>query len=45
MAGISWVGATEIVIFDGLMDDKGYIKILRAGLLLFIKEKLPPTTD
>ena len=40
-AGISWVGATEIVIFDGLMDAEGYADILRTGLLPFIREKLP----
>ena len=40
-AGISWVGATQIVIFDGLMDAEGYSNILRAGLLPFIREKLP----
>ena len=40
-AGISWVGATEVVIFDGTMDAEGYIDILRTGLLPFIRDKLP----
>lgn len=40
-AGVSWVGATQIVIFDGLMDAEGYSNVLRAGLLPFIREKLP----
>ena len=40
-AGISWVGATEVVIFDGTMDAEGYTNILHTGLLPFIREKLP----
>ena len=40
-AGISWIGATEIVIFDGLMDAEGYADILRTALLPFLREKLP----
>ena len=40
-AGISWVGATEIIIFDGIMDAQGYADILRAGLLPFPRSKLP----
>jgi hypothetical protein len=40
-AGISWVGATEVVIFEGLMDADGYCCSLERGLLPFIREKLP----
>ena len=40
-AGISWVGATEIVVFEGMMDAEGYKDILRTALLPFIREKLP----
>ena len=40
-AGISWVGATEIIIFDGIMDVQGYADILQARLLPFLRSKLP----
>ena len=35
------MGTTQIVIFDGMMDANGFIKVLKAGLLPFIREKLP----
>ena len=40
--GISWQGATvtDRVIFDGIMDASGYIEVLKAGLLPFIRNKL-----
>ena len=40
-AGISWVGATEIIIVYGIMDVQGYADIFRAGLLPFLRSKLP----
>ena len=40
-AGISWVGATEIVVFEGVMNAEGYINILKTALLLFLQENLP----
>ena len=40
-AGISLRGATQICIFDGIMDAPLYIEILRFTLLPFIAEKYP----
>ena len=40
-AGISWIGATKIAIFDGPMDAEGYADILRTAILPFLREKLP----
>ena len=40
-ARISWVGATEIVIFDRKMDAEGFIEVLKAGLLPFVRDHLP----
>ena len=39
-AGISWVGATDVLIFDGLLDAEGYVDVLQTGLLPFIRENL-----
>ena len=35
------MGATQIAIFYGMMDANGFIEVLKAGLLPFIREKLP----
>ena len=35
-AGISWVGATPIVSFDGKMNATGYIQVLEKGLIPFM---------
>ena len=40
-AGISLRGATQICIFDGIMDALLYVEILRSTLLPFIAEKYP----
>ena len=40
-AGISWRGKTSIVLFTGLMDAKGYVSILRQGLLSSIRTVYP----
>ena len=37
-AGISWNGATPIVIFEGKMDAEGFVAILQEGLLPFLKD-------
>ena len=40
-AGISWVGAIEIVLFEGMMNAEGYIDIVKTALLPFLQENLP----
>ena len=40
-AGISKHGATEICIFEGIMDADLYCKVLEHSLLPFVKENLP----
>ena len=40
-AGISWRGATSVVIFDGILDAEGYSDILRNSLLPFIYKYYP----
>ena len=40
-AGINRHGATEICIFDGIMDADLFCNILESTLVLFIREKLP----
>ena len=40
-AGISRHGATNICIFDGIMDAELYCSILETTLLLFINQTLP----
>lgn len=39
--GISKQGATNVVIFTGIMDAERYVQILRAGLLPFVRQKFP----
>ena len=39
--GISKHGATNVVIFEGIMDGPRYTRILTAGLLPFIQRKFP----
>ena len=39
--GISKQGATNVVIFLGIMDAERYFKILTAGLLPFVRRKFP----
>ena len=40
-ASISWEGRTPIVIFEGIMNTEGYEKILREGLLPFLRDMYP----
>ena len=40
-AGISWNGATNVCIFDGIMNAERYINILEMTLVPFIREKYP----
>lgn len=40
-AGISWQGATEICIFEGIMDAPLFIQIVDRTLLPFLRERLP----
>ena len=44
MGGISKRGATNVVIFTGLMDAKRYVEILSAGLMPFVRRKYPGMT-
>lgn len=37
-AGISWKGKTPIVIFDGKMNATGFIEVLTAGLVPYLRE-------
>ena len=39
--GISKRGATNVVIFTGLMDAQRYVDILSVGLLPFVRQKYP----
>ena len=39
--GISKKGATNVVIFTGIMDAECYTQILSAGLLPFVRSKFP----
>jgi transposase len=40
--GISWKGKTSLVIFEGIMDTRGFIQVLESGLVPFV-EKNPLT--
>ena len=40
-AGISWQGATEICIFDGIMNAPLFLQIIDRTLLPFIQERMP----
>ena len=40
-AGISWNGATEVVVFEGIMDASVYIEVLKRGLLPFLEQRYP----
>lgn len=40
-AGISLHGPTKICIFDGIMDDHLFVKVLDTTRLPFIREKCP----
>ena len=40
-AGISWNGATNVCIFDGIMNAERYISILEVTPVPFIREKYP----
>ena len=40
-AGISWNGATNVCIFEGIMNAERYIDILQKTLVPFIREKYP----
>ena len=41
--GISKKGATNVVIFSGIMDAQCYVNILTAVLLPFVRRKFPGT--
>ncbi len=41
-AGISWNGATDIIIFEGIMDRHGFVSILEKGLKSFVQRTPGP---
>ena len=40
-AGITWFGATPICIFEGRMNARLFIEILKQSLLRFVRERFP----
>ena len=42
-AGISWLGATDVCIFEGIMDAPLFVDILGRTLLPFLRERFPDT--
>ena len=39
--GISWHGRTPLVVFEGVMDAAGFIRVIEQGCLPFVRDVLP----
>lgn len=41
LAGISRRGATSIIIFEGIMDSKGFKRLIRRSIIPFVRDQFP----